>query len=191
MPSRLLTPSIITLRNSLVGETAGILFSFPLPLSFLCFLYKQSKYMHISWFLVFALTFGGVLAQQDQDRESSLPSPTPAASATSPSGSASPPASTGMTAATRSDETIVNSSSMTGTYSPSPSTFVLTHLPSSNAGSSSTYSSFHPSQSAPYPDDTIGKNGKLQVSPAPPLSYYSIPCLIVIFSTLWVLCHII
>ncbi|KAI7904896.1 uncharacterized protein BX663DRAFT_412541, partial [Cokeromyces recurvatus] len=53
-------------------------------------------------------------------------------------------------------------------FLPSPTSFVFTHFPSrTHIGSSTSVRSsiaVKPSQSAPYPDDTIGKNGRLHVS---------------------------
>jgi hypothetical protein len=56
----------------------------------------------------------------------------------------------------------------TMTFSASPTTFVFTHYPThTHLGSSSSLaSSAKPSQSAPFPDDTIGKYGKLHISGA-------------------------
>lgn len=51
-------------------------------------------------------------------------------------------------------------------YSGSPTTSVLTHLPSRTAASSSIISSYHPTHSAPVPDDTVGEYGPLHVANA-------------------------
>lgn len=62
-------------------------------------------------------------------------------------------------------------------FSPSPTSFVFTHFPvfPTHARSmSSSMSSAKPSQSAPYPDDTIGKNGRLHISGASTVNAYSI-----------------
>lgn len=50
-------------------------------------------------------------------------------------------------------------------YSPSPTSFIFTYYPTHTAGlNTSTASSARPSQSAPLPDDTIGKYGRLHIS---------------------------
>jgi hypothetical protein len=52
--------------------------------------------------------------------------------------------------------------------SPSPTSFIFTHYPTHTKGlNTSAVSSMRPSQSAPLPDDTIGKYGHLHVSSAP------------------------
>lgn len=54
-------------------------------------------------------------------------------------------------------------------FSPSPTSFVFTHFPVfpiHTGSSSSMMSSARPSQSAPFPDDTIGKYGRLHISNA-------------------------
>lgn len=75
-------------------------------------------------------------------------------------------------------------------FSPSPTSFVFTHFPAfpiHTGSSSSIISSARPSQSAPFPDDTIGKYGRLHISKAShfasPLLYYRsiILCLIFYF----------
>ena len=67
-------------------------------------------------------------------------------------------------------------------------TSVLTHFSTpSRAASSSTFSSFHPLQSAPYPDDSVGKYGPLHISAASKNSialYKSIVVLLVLFSSI-------
>ncbi len=68
--------------------------------------------------------------------------------------------------ATISDNT---TSVQTTSYSPSPTSFVFTHFPVfplHTVSSSSIMSSARPSQSAPLPDDTIGKYGRLHISNA-------------------------
>ncbi|KAI9246592.1 hypothetical protein BY458DRAFT_407337, partial [Sporodiniella umbellata] len=49
------------------------------------------------------------------------------------------------------------------TYSPSPTSFILTHYPT-HTGYPNLSSSALPSQSAPWPDDTIGKYGHLHIA---------------------------
>ncbi|KAI9494978.1 hypothetical protein BDB00DRAFT_281085 [Zychaea mexicana] len=69
-------------------------------------------------------------------------------------------------------------------------TSVLTHLSMpSRAASSSTLSSFHPSPSAPYPDDSVGKYGPLHVSGAnsPSIFYQGIVALILLVSSTFLL----
>lgn len=74
-------------------------------------------------------------------------------------------------------------------FSPSPTSFVFTHFPAfpiHTGSSSSIMSSARPSQSAPFPDDTIGKYGRLHISKAShiaPLFFYQImiTCLIFYF----------
>ncbi|ORE11899.1 hypothetical protein BCV72DRAFT_189369, partial [Rhizopus microsporus var. microsporus] len=66
--------------------------------------------------------------------------------------------------------TMVNGSvTFTLSYlSPSPTSFIFTHYPTHTKGlNTSAVSSMRPSQSAPLPDDTIGKYGHLHVSGAP------------------------
>ncbi|KAI9031668.1 hypothetical protein CLU79DRAFT_729570 [Phycomyces nitens] len=68
-------------------------------------------------------------------------------------------------------------------FSASPTTSVLTHFPTptKQASSSSVLSSLaRPSQSAPLPDDTVGKYGRLHVSAASRTTQHSILCLIAI-----------
>lgn len=65
--------------------------------------------------------------------------------------------------------TNTTSGTQTTFYSPSPTSFVYTHFPLfplHTGSSSSAMSSARPSQSAPYPDDTIGKYGRLHISQA-------------------------
>lgn len=72
-------------------------------------------------------------------------------------------------------------------FAPSPTTFVFTHfpVPIHTGSSSSMMSSARPSQSAPFPDDTIGKYGRLHINSAPVLlpnhSTYLISVLIFLF----------
>ncbi|KAI8059732.1 hypothetical protein BDF21DRAFT_429618 [Thamnidium elegans] len=74
--------------------------------------------------------------------------------------------------------TDINSTSTSTTFfSPSPTSFVFTHFPIfpiHTGSSSSIMSSARPSQSAPFPDDTIGKYGRLHISKANTLTipYY-------------------
>jgi hypothetical protein len=50
-------------------------------------------------------------------------------------------------------------------YSPSPTSFIFTHYPTHTSVLNAS-SSARPSQSAPLPDDTIGKYGRLHISSA-------------------------
>jgi hypothetical protein len=72
-------------------------------------------------------------------------------------------------------------------FAPSPTTFVFTHfpLPTHTGSSSSMMSSARPSQSAPFPDDTIGKYGRLHINNAPPLLHSSYSYLIPFFMTIY------
>ncbi|KAI9245182.1 hypothetical protein EDC94DRAFT_628706 [Helicostylum pulchrum] len=78
--------------------------------------------------------------------------------------------------------TDINSTSTSTTFfSPSPTSFVFTHFPIfpiHTGSSSSIMSSARPSQSAPFPDDTIGKYGRLHISKANTLTipYYYYLC---------------
>ncbi|CAO3704090.1 unnamed protein product [Rhizopus stolonifer] len=68
----------------------------------------------------------------------------------------------------------INGSALSSYYSPSPTTFIFTHYPThTNDLNTSTVSSMMPSQSAPLPDDTIGKNGRLRISNTSPQLYAS------------------
>jgi hypothetical protein len=68
-----------------------------------------------------------------------------------------------------------NSTTLSITLSPSPTSFVFTHFPfpMHTGSSSSVMSSARPSQSAPLPDDTIGKYGRLHISDAPFITFPS------------------
>ncbi|KAI8142559.1 hypothetical protein BJV82DRAFT_615278 [Fennellomyces sp. T-0311] len=97
-------------------------------------------------------------------------------------------ASTEPSGSTTGTPTPVFSNSQPSTqYSQSTTTTsVLTHfsMPSRTA-SSSTFSSFHPLQSAPYPDDSVGKYGPLHISGANSNTsglYQSLVALAVLFS---------
>lgn len=61
--------------------------------------------------------------------------------------------------------------SLNMTYQPSPTSFVFTHYPTHTSGVNAS-SSLLPSQSAPLPDDTIGKYGHLHISSA---HFYPVP----------------
>lgn len=77
---------------------------------------------------------------------------------------------------------INSTSTSTIFFSPSPTSFVFTHFPIfpiHTGSSSSIRSSARPSQSAPFPDDTIGKYGRLHISKANTLTipyYYYYLC---------------
>ncbi|KAI8376074.1 uncharacterized protein BYT42DRAFT_614862 [Radiomyces spectabilis] len=69
--------------------------------------------------------------------------------------------------------TVFNATATSYSFMPSPTTSVLTHFPTPahTASSSSMMSSSAPSQSAPFPDDTIGKYGRLHINAAVPSSF--------------------
>ncbi|KAI9483712.1 MAG: hypothetical protein EXX96DRAFT_648414 [Benjaminiella poitrasii] len=117
-----------------------------------------------------------VQAQQDST------SPTPTAFASSNS------TQNGSSATITQNVVTDNNSKNNGsqTFLPSPTSFIFTHFPSHTQLGSSTsiISSARPSQSAPYPDDTIGKNGRLNVSSASSLILFEYETFIVLIACL-------
>ncbi|KAI9259389.1 hypothetical protein BY458DRAFT_517236 [Sporodiniella umbellata] len=100
--------------------------------------------------------------QATADFTISIPSNIPASDATV----AIPTSVNVATVPIRFHHTVVSvNDSFSSSYSPSPTAFVFTYYPTHTAGlNTSAVSSMLPSQSAPLPDDTVGKNGRLRIA---------------------------
>ena len=113
--------------------------------------------------LLYPLIVVVVVAQQQQHEEST---PTPSTHVSS-SASTITSSSANSTITPTTDNSSTSSSSDGSTTTSTTTMSFLTHFSApAHRPSSSSLSSFHPTQSAPYPDDTVGKYGPLHVSTA-------------------------
>ncbi|KAL9558969.1 hypothetical protein MBANPS3_000624 [Mucor bainieri] len=130
---------------------------------------KSSKWeilskAHLSLLLIILLHS----TQAQQQGEGVMPTPIATMFTSSNTTSTSTTSLTSTVATTSNTTATGNSTTMSITLSPSPTSFVFTHFPFPihTGSSSSMMSSARPSISAPLPDDTIGKYGRLHISGA-------------------------
>ncbi|CDS08973.1 hypothetical protein LRAMOSA10333 [Lichtheimia ramosa] len=119
------------------------------------------------WFTLFypLVLVVAVLAQEQHEESTPTPSTTQGPSPSMTSTTTSSSANSTITPTTDDNNNNSTSSSLNGSTTTTMS--FLTHFSApAHRPSSSSFSSFHPTQSAPYPDDTVGKYGPLHVSTA-------------------------
>ncbi|KAI7884655.1 hypothetical protein K492DRAFT_32826 [Lichtheimia hyalospora FSU 10163] len=143
------------------SNTVPLFLSFSFSLSLSLFVPSFHCLMH-PFTLLYPFIVVVVVAQQQQHEENTPTPSTHVSSSTSTITSSS--ANSTITPTTDNSST---SSSSNGSTTTTTTMSFLTHFSApAHRPSSSSLSSFHPTQSAPYPDDTVGKYGPLHVSTA-------------------------
>ncbi|CAO0800331.1 unnamed protein product [Mucor circinelloides] len=123
-------------------------------------------YYYLTQLSLLVIIFHPIQAQQQG--EGIMPTPIATMFTSSNTTSTTTTSITSAVATTNNTTATGNSTTMSITLSPSPTSFVFTHFPfpMHTGSSSSMMSSARPSISAPLPDDTIGKYGRLHISGA-------------------------